>query len=456
MKNQFKVGAAYKIITPPLGTPLYGYAFQRPATSVADDLRVNAVAVEQGDVKGIIISADIVSIGYDLVEKIRGLVSKETGVPEMNVSFSATHTHSGPAIKTANGWGTSNTEYIDGILVPQTVLAAKEAVNNLESALMGVGTTNSYVGINRREIIQDGSVILGQNPYGPFDPVMTVVSFASVDGKPLANIVHYGAHGTAAGRNPEITRDWMGVMVDRLEKETGAMTMFVNGAEGDVGPRLSNGQTTGDTMDWTKTDIPTGDMKYVYELGSVAAIDAMTAYRNIKEYSEAEFKIGSGTLMLPYDEQNSYETAKKRFEELDAKDELIEVENREYAKFGNIVKMYEEGKSFDTQMEIPQTIFAFNNVAIVPFRFEMFSEIALRLAMYSPYEHTLCLSNTNGSEFYIPTRSQIVIGGYEIDIFRFGNVYKLVDNVDDIIINENMKILSRMKPYTIQRKERFV
>ena len=454
--NKFKVGTAYKIITPPLGTPLYGYAFQRAATAVADDLRVNAIAFENGDVKGIIISADIVSAGYDLADRIRDLVSKETDVPAMNVSFSATHTHSGPAIKTGKGWGTANVEYIENILVPQTILAAKEAVNKLDPALMGVGTTKSYVGINRREMLQDGSVILGQNPYGPFDPIMTVVSFASAEGKPLANIIHYGAHGTSAGRNPEITRDWMGVMVDRLEKETGAMTMFVNGAEGDVGPRLSNGQTTGDTKDWTKTDIPTGDIGYVYELGSVAAIDAMTAYRSIKDYSEVEFRTESGTLILPYDKMHSYEYAKKRFEELDTKDVLVEVENREHAKFGNIVKMYEEGKEFDTQMEVSQTIFAFNDVAFVPFRFEMFSEIALRLKTYSPYKHTLCLSNTNGSDFYLPTRSQMVMGGYEIDIFCLGSVYKLVDNIDDIIINENMKILSKMKPFTVCKKERFV
>ena len=191
-------------------------------------------------------------------------------------------------------------------------------------------------------------------------------------------------------------------------------------------------------------------------MGSVAAIDAMTAYRSIKDYSEVEFKTESGTLILPYDKMHSYEYAKKRFEELDTKDVLVEVENREHAKFGNIVKMYEEGKEFDTQMEVSQTIFAFNDVAFVPFRFEMFSEIALRLKTYSPYKHTLCLSNTNGSDFYLPTRSQMVMGGYEIDIFCLGSVYKLVDNIDDIIINENMKILSKMKTFTVCKKERFV
>ena len=34
-------------------------------------------------------------------------------------------------------------------------------------------------------------------------------------------------------------------MIDRLEAATGTLTAFINGAEGDVGPRLTNGKTVG-------------------------------------------------------------------------------------------------------------------------------------------------------------------------------------------------------------------
>lgn len=456
MKNQFKAGAAKAIITPPLGTKLYGYAFQRAATKVNDDLRVNAIAVEQGDLKAILISADVVSIGEDLAEKVSALIAKETGVPAKNISISTIHTHSGPAMKTSKGWGSADVSFIDEIFIPQALVAAKEAVGNLTPAVMGVGTTHSEVGINRREMTQDGKIILGQNPYGIFDPTMTVVSFKGLDGAPIANMVHYGCHGTSAGRNIEITRDWPGVMVDRMETETGAITLFFNGGEGDVGPRLSNGQTTGDSRDWTKTDEPTGSMRYVNELGSVAAVDAVRAYKSIKDWTEVEFMAESDVLKLPYDPQWSREAAEKRLAELEAKDKLIEVENREYAKVAAIVDMYKNGVTFETHKEIKQTIFAFNSVAIVPFPFEFFSEIGLRMRRYSPFAHTLCTCNTNGSDFYLPTEDQLIRGGYEIDIFRLANVYKLVDNTDTVIINENMRILNKMKPYKIQEKERYV
>ena len=37
MKEGFSVGVAGEVISPELGTPLYGYAFHRPASAVADD-----------------------------------------------------------------------------------------------------------------------------------------------------------------------------------------------------------------------------------------------------------------------------------------------------------------------------------------------------------------------------------------------------------------------------------
>lgn len=455
MKAQFKAGAASAIITPPLGTLLYGYEFQRKAAKVNDDLRVTALAVCKGELSAILISADVVSVGGDLAERIRRLISDETGVPFKNISISAIHTHSGPAMKSAKGWGSANEAFINDIFIPGALKAAKEAVANMVPALMGVGTVESKAGVNRRELMQNGQVLLGQNPYGTFDSEMTVLSFRGIDGSPVANAVHYGAHGTAAGRNAEITRDWPGVMVDRLEAETGAVTLFFNGSEGDAGPRLSNGQTTGDVADWTKTDVPTGDIRYVYEIGSVAAVDAMRAYRSIKSYDEVDLMVESGVLTLPYDPQWTLEKARARKAELDAKESLVQVENREYAKTCTIIEMYENNVPFETEMKLEQTIFAFNSVCFVPFAFEPFSEVALRLRKYSPFNNTLCMCNTNGANFYLPSKDQLVRGGYETDIFRLGSVYKLTDDTDTVIIDENMKILKKMKPYAPKEKERY-
>ena len=257
MSNQFKIGCNRQIITPPLGTLLYGYTTKRPASKVNDDLCVSAIYSEQNDVSGFLISADICSVTKEIVNKIRELIYNETGVSCENVSFSATHTHSGPAIKSSGGWGTANVEFIENILIPMTVKAAKLAKESAVPALLGVGTTKSLVGVNRREILPNGEVTLGQNPNEVCDTTMTVLAFKDLLGKNILNVVHYSCHGTAACRCTEITRDWMGVLVDGLERASGATTVFFNGSEGDMGPRLSNGRTTGETK----------DLRYVYEIG---------------------------------------------------------------------------------------------------------------------------------------------------------------------------------------------
>ncbi len=65
---------------------------------------------------------------------------------------------------------------------------------------------------------------------------MTLISFKNMEGKVVGNIISYGCHGTAASHATPITRDRSGIMVDRLTAETGAFTMYINAAEGDVGP----------------------------------------------------------------------------------------------------------------------------------------------------------------------------------------------------------------------------
>ena len=94
----------------------------------------------------------------------------------------------------------------------------------------------------------DNTVILGQNPYGIHDNNLTVVSFREPSGAAIANMIHYSAHCTSAGNNTEISRDWAGVMEDRLQNISGGITAFFNGATGDSGPRLKTEKQWGDLL----------------------------------------------------------------------------------------------------------------------------------------------------------------------------------------------------------------
>ena len=437
MKNQFKLGVAREIISPPLGTLLQGYPRKRPAKKVFDDLTVSAIAFSNGDVCGIMLSVEILQVPASLIDRIKKLISQETGVDSKNISFSATHTHSGPSVESMPGWGDANDDYVENILIPQTIKASKASLQDMIPAVMGVSTTESMVGINRRQYTISGGVGLGQNPFGIYDKTMTVMAFKDLSGKPILNIVHYGCHPTSAGSAWYITRDWPGVMIDSLEKHTGAMTVYFNGAEGDVGPRVTNGRTGGDS------NLETGDstMMDMFEVGSLAALDATRAYNQIKEYRDVDFKLLKGTISLPYKPLLTIEEVKERMVELGDPANLQDAKLREYSNLLEVLKIHEEKVEIESALEYDQVMFSFNSTVFVPFPFETFSSIILRLRQFSPFQNTLGVGLTNGSYSYLPGQEDLVRGGYEVNMFR-GGVYKLKDDTDWTIVKENLRIMS--------------
>ncbi len=429
--DKLYAGAGREIITPPVGAFLYGYRPDVVSTSVNDDLTATVIALKYGDVSAALISVTVCLVQTAIADRIRREVGEAAGIAPEHVILSATHTHSGPRTDGTTGWGDVDMAYVESIFIPNIVKAAKKAFASMVPAVFGVGTAESKVGINRRETSVDGNIGLGQNPWGQYDPNMTVLSIKGEDGKPIVNLVHYGAHCTAAGMNNEITRDWAGIMIDTLERESGAVTAFFNGSQGDVGPRLSNGRTT-------------GDLRYVNELGQIAAQDAVRIFRTIKDYRTAPLSAAAGTLRLPYAPMIPLAQAKAELAAFGGKVPPHNAELMRYRTLEGIVEEYESGRAAPEAFLLPQTVIALGPVAFVPFGFEFFSEISIRMRHHSRFAYTLCLSCTNGSNSYLPSEDQLCRGGYEVLMFRRGHVFCLADNTDTHILKENLRLLGEL------------
>ena len=231
-------------------------------------------------------------------------------------------------------------------------------------------------------------------------------------------MIHYCAHPTAAGINPEITRDWPGPMVDMLERESGCITTFFNGSVGETGPNLPNGQTM-------------GTYEMAIELGNVAGMDAVRAWRSIKEWISVSLDLVVDDIIIPYDSIISKEIALAESKRLGTEESLRErkrfSEIVELIRWNNIINEHELGKPFKTRYLFHQTINLIGPVVIIPFQFEMFIEMTLRLRYFGGFNHTLCLSNSNGTMFYLSSQNQICRGGYEVWYFIHGHTYKLVE-----------------------------
>lgn len=432
--HMLRAGFARTDITPPLGTPLGGYPVEdRVAESIRDRLHANALVLEHNGLKVALLSLDWIIVEQDDVAAIRRLVADQTGIAPAHITVCAIQTHSAPRTLSAWGWGDKVVDYVQSAL-PQIAAAAAAADRSLQPVRVGIGVTHSEVGVNRRQIRADHSVALGVNPWGPFDPRMTVLRLEGRGG-PLATLVHYGAHPTVlSGQSRVVSRDWPGVMVDRLEQLTGAPAIFINGAVGDVAPRANNLAAVGD-----------GETALL-EVGTRAATDALRAYRAIKELRGLDLAVQTRTLTFPYRPLPDAAAAAAALAAAEPNRQRWGQPMCDYRHWQSVLaaQQGEPARGAD----FAQTITRLGPVALVPFPGEPFAEIVLRLRTASPFEHTLCASTTNGSFGYFVTRESLHRGGYEVWVARAFGAYILAETIDDVLVEENLRLLADLHAQT--------
>ncbi|MBQ9735785.1 MAG: neutral/alkaline non-lysosomal ceramidase N-terminal domain-containing protein [Clostridia bacterium] len=427
MKENLFLGVARRTITPKVGTYLYGYRPNHASESVNDDLTATAFYFAQGGERALLVSVTVCEVHRDIVNEIVSAVEKKHGIARSSIILHSIHTHSGPNLIGTFGWGDIDTVYRDEIFVPEVLAAIDGAVANVQPVTMAIASGKSLVGVNRRELGLDNEVGLGQCPWGPFDPQMTILSFRGEGGACVANLIHYGAHPTASGMNVEITRDWPGVMMDALEEKTGGVTAFINGPEGDVGPRLANG--------WTTADLP-----QAMAHGKWAGEDACRIYEEMGAYHTPRLASFGGEVVLPLMPRISLAEAKAEYENYKGSTSNSLAQRANYYK--KVIASYEEGYVEEATRAFHQTIIRLGDVAIVSFPFELFSEIGLRIKKASDVPYVLSLALANGSSGYFATESDLCRGGYEIIMSRTANVQAYAPNADWYVVTgtvENLK-----------------
>lgn len=433
--KKLKAGFARCDITPEPGVRLGGYGRKdRPAEEILDQLHSTAMVLEQNGTCAAIINLDWICIEENIVREIRNRVRQSIGIPEQNITVCATHTHSAPNTLNFWGWGEVEQDYVDTVL-PEIVSSVEKAHAALKPVQAGFAETESLTGVNRRGVDRNGGVNFTADPNAPFDPTMTVVHFRDKSGD-AGILIHYGAHGTAMGCNNMVSRDWCGVMKDRIESQFAAPVVFLNGAIGDVGPRTNCRNSQG-------LSAGTGDgIHAVREVGYRAATDAIRALLSIREWRDnIELKLLTDEIFLPYAPLTPTEVAEKELAKWAPRKDEWGAPMCEYMHNKAVLEAHKQpllkGRRF------AQTITAIGPLAIVPMPGEMFSSISLRIRAASPFQHTLCCSLANGSLSYLPSREARHRGGYETWVGKACGAYLLADNIDDVLVSENLRLLEK-------------
>lgn len=437
MQDQvLKAGFGRTDITPALGTYLTGYGdYDRPAERVLDPLHATAIVLEQGKRRAAVVGLDWCFICEQHTNTIRQAIAEKTGLEPENIQLSCSHTHSAPHTrlrKTISG-GVSHIEngraYVMTV-VPKIVEAVRLACDSLAEAKVGFAQTKSLTGVSRRAVFIDGSVSFEGGPDNAFDPNLTVVHFKDAStGDNRGIIVHYGAHNTAMGATRDISRDWCGVMKDRIESQFKAPVLFLNGSEGDTGPRVNVLRPSG------RLSAGGGDgIESAREVGYRAATDAIAALTSIREFRrQLPLSLQTFNLALPYQKLPTTEEAQ----------EMRKTEGvmRDYADM--VLAIAQD--PVRTALDFRQTVIALGPLAILPLPGEVFSSISLRLRGASPFQHTLVCSQSNGTHAYIVDREAVARGGYETKTrLRFGP-YIFVDDIDDVIVKNCSDFLTQIE-----------
>ncbi|MGV9803297.1 hypothetical protein ACWDTP_35110 [Mycobacterium sp. NPDC003449] len=156
------------------------------------------------------------------------------------------HTHAGPVLTASHAdldGGEHLLAYLDR-LADALVTACRDAMADLREGSVDWYTGSSSVAVNR-DLDLDGRALVGFNPEIPADDTVLIGRVCASGGGQLATVVNYACHPTTlAWENCHLSPDYVGELRDTVEASTGAPCLFLQGASGDLSPRL---QYSGDT-----------------------------------------------------------------------------------------------------------------------------------------------------------------------------------------------------------------
>ncbi|HEY7801196.1 MAG TPA: hypothetical protein VIE40_00850, partial [Dehalococcoidia bacterium] len=229
MTGTWLAGAASVSIAPPhddldAGVYLGGFGSyrQRRATDIHDEPQCRALALSDGETTIVIASLDLVGASGPLLADIREDAARLTGIVAERIIMCCTHSHASPDLQGL--WGGVPASYRTHI-AHRAGSAIWEATHAIQPATASAAST-TFEGLVRN-----------RRGWPETDTALSCLRFNATDGAPVATLVNYACHPTAAGAaNTEISRDWCGYAVDAIESELGGVAIYVNGALGDVNP----------------------------------------------------------------------------------------------------------------------------------------------------------------------------------------------------------------------------
>ena len=435
-----RVGAGRGNITPPVGIEHAGWGAQvhERAEGVHLDLWVTVLIVEGERDTFAILDYDLMLVTVEDSDRVRSEVAEVLGIDPANVRVSFTHTHAGPVWSNFLGSrsGRAGQELVPGYretVWSQTLGAVHQAKGSLRPARMAAGWGESSIAVNRRLRAPNGTVVVGQDPDGFRDPKVLVVRFDDMDERPVAALVCYAAHPIVlAYQNRLISPDFPGVAKRVLERLTGATCLYLQGCAGNM----------------MTTEALTGDLSAADRMGTRLGAEATKVFTRIRTRPtrrrfdrivesgaplgiwaddplpdrEPLVRVVERPIVMPVrptapprEAEMEAEQLSQHFLALQAsgapRKEVLEARYR--ARRSLIKAAWARLCGGKSSLDTSLHGIRIDDVVLIGFPGEPFSEIGVRVREASPFAYTHMAGYTNGVTGYVPTAEEFARGGYE-------------------------------------------
>ncbi len=378
--NDFRVGAGEKDITPPAGVPMWGYGARHdvPSEGALDPLMAKAVVIAAGVDKVALVGIDLGRGPTEAMMKvIRREVAEKAGI--RHVLIAGSHTHHGPVIELTDEEGLGKGKFDAAVAysrkLPELLVEAiLDADGKLAPAKVGVATESVSLNRNRQSKREPKAT----------DPMLAVVRFDDVAGKPIAVLVNFAAHPVLTDTKAlKYSADYPGFLKNKVEAELATKCVFMQGAGGDMSANVGEG--------------PKGPKGFGETLADHVIALARSAKTERPERPSVKGLVDTFHFKTRVDLRNplvagAYERA--FFPEL----------SRNYAR------LFSEGLTAELN-----TILINGDLAIVGGSGEFFCNHANRLKARSYVKNTLFFGYCNGHGMYFPTIEAASEGGYGAD-----------------------------------------
>lgn len=388
------IGVSKMDITPLKPVALAGFSHRKGVyDNVTRRLYARLFLLEQAEQRTLLVTADLIWWGPEVVDALRQAIWNEWGIPSERVLLHATHNHSGPqtTARFVPALGSTDESYVQ-FLQSRINDGFRECLKSLEPVEMEVGTGIWSEGVNRRNIV-NGVCIMAPNDDGANDQRVTVIRFQTVDGQTKSILVHATCHPTTTGDN-KVSSEFPGYAMELLEREfasRSAIAGFLQGFCANVRPALVR-----------DGEFYRGDDGDVQRIGSALADEVMQILKHgMHKVEPSEIAVVRATVELPFSQLPDGATLESAAQSDDKK--FIEWAT---VLLGGATRIKETVPLDLTLVRLTDT-------------FRLLAANAEMVVEYGKFAQScfdgilLPLGYTNGMVGYVPTAQQLAEGGYE-------------------------------------------